>query len=117
MKVNEYKLKITGSLNLSAPLNIDTDYDLTVANLSITACSDISNNDGTINRVFKGVLSELSEVNIIGQKEFITAKKKGSQAKVLRYAIEELADRRGEEREEFYQRQMTKLIQLYKDKE
>jgi hypothetical protein len=83
-EINEYQLRITGKLNLPIKLEIDKTYDFTCKGLDIVGSSDNSNNNGSVNRCFKGVISEMSEMVIVGGKEIIRASKKKSASQRLR---------------------------------
>lgn len=119
MGLNEIKIRLSGTANLLTEPTLSREYDLTVSNAEIRESKDIPNDDGTINRIFKLVISERSEINLIAEKELIRSKDKKSQSQKLRAVIFEYWSQQnsGEiEFEEFYTRQMAKLIEAYKSK-
>ena len=110
MNINEYKIRLTGSANINQELDNSKTYDLTISNAEVRKKSYDPNDDGTENLTHTIKISELSEINLIGQGEIIKAKKKGSQAKILRFILMEEADELGVDREQHYQAEMNKLI-------
>ena len=116
MNLNEKKLKLIGTANLSKELKLDTCVDLTIKNVDVESSQDNSNQDGSFDRCYKLKISELSEISIITENDVIHAKKKGSQSKVLRHVIQQRAEAEGEDPEQFYLDEMSKLIKVYKDK-
>ena len=116
MELNENKLSLKGVSNLPLPLEIDKEYDLTISNVVCSGASDRSNNDGTYNRTFSLKISELSEINIISEKQIIKSNKKSSQSKLLRYTIQQLAEKYNQDPEVYYNKIMSKLIDKYKQK-
>jgi len=110
MEISENKIKIVGTANIPRGLDLDKRVDLTIANVDVVDYSNPVNDDGTKNQVFKLKISEISEINIIGIKEIIRAKKKGSQAKLLRWKLQQLAEKLDEEPEYFYQERMSEII-------
>lgn len=115
MQINELKLKLGGVANLSKELELTKNYDLIIKNAEVRKSEDLPNDDGLMDRQFTVKISELSEIQIIGDREAIGAKKKGSQAKLLRFEIQQRADELGENRESFYIKEMTKIINKYKN--
>jgi hypothetical protein len=51
-KVNEYIFKLSGGASIPAPLEMDKSYEVTV-HADVTSQSDESNDDGTVDRIFK----------------------------------------------------------------
>ena len=113
MDINEYKVKLTGTANIPNSLTNGKMYDLTIGNAEVRKVERVPNDDGTENEIASLRISELSEINIISDKGIIPAKKKGSQARVLRLKIENKADELGLDREDFYQKEMIKIINNY----
>ena len=110
MLVNEYRLKLGGSANLSKELELTKNYDLVIKNAEVRKVEDLPNDNGTLDRQFTVKISELSEIQLIGERDAIGAKKKGSQAQVLRFTLQQKADELGEDRESYYQRRMNEII-------
>lgn len=115
--INENKLKLSGVANLSAPLELTKSYDLVIKNAEVRKTEYLPCDDGSIDRQYTLKISELSEISIVAEKEVIGAKKYGSQAKVLRGVLEREADEKGEDRESYYQQEMSKIINDRKDLE
>ena len=114
--LNENQLKISGRCNILSGLKLGKTYDLSVSNLECRKSEDIPTDDGKKNIIYTLRLSELSEVNIIGEGEIIqTKKKKTTQSQVLRLKIEERWEESGSEldKEDFYKQEMTKIITNY----
>ena len=110
-EINEYQLRITGKLNLPIKLEIDKTYDFTCKGLDIVGSSDSSNNNGSVNRCFKGVISELSEINILNGKDIIRASKKKSASQRLRgRAFVWCSENDATDAETFYQTITNKII-------
>ena len=117
MNINEFKIKLTGTANIPKELDNSSMWDLVIKNAEIRKKSYDPNDDGTENLTHTLKISELSEVQLVGQNEILAAKKKGSQSKVLRWAIQQIADEKGEDREEYYQKTMTKIIKMVENGE
>lgn len=117
MNISEYKLRLSGVANMSKELEWNKNYDVIIKNAEVREVKDINNDDGTINKQFTLKISELSEIEIIGDRDAISAKKKGSQAKLLRFEIQQRADELGEDRDAFYTKEMSIIIENYKDGE
>lgn len=111
MEINEHRIKLSGTANIPKPLEMDREYDLTVSHVECDSDQGISNQNGTKDLVFRLKLSKLSEVNIISSGEIIKATKKGSQSQTLRFVLNGLADKYGEDREDYYNQQMAQIIE------
>jgi len=110
-EINEYKLRIQGSLNLPLKLEIDKSYDFTCTGLDIIGSSDTSNQDGSVNRTFKGKISEMSEINLLSGKDVIRATQKKSASQRLRgRAYVWTAENDSTDPEMFYQTIVNKII-------
>ena len=116
MDINEFKIKLTGTANIDQELDNSKTYDLTITNAEVRKKSYDPNDNGTENLTHTIKISELSEINLIGQGEIIKAKKKGSQAKVLRFILMEEADMLGMDREQHYQDEMNLFISQVKNR-
>jgi hypothetical protein len=108
--INEHKIKLTGTANIAQELDNQSVWDLVIKNAEVRKKSFDPNDDGTENLTHTITISELSEVNLINQTGIIPAKKKGSQAKALRFVLEQEADELGVDREQHYQQRMTEII-------
>ena len=113
MQINERKIKLAGTANIPRDLTNGKSYDMTIGNIEVRGDESIPNDDGTVDRIFKLRISELSEINIISDNGVVSAKKKGSQSKVLRWKIHQKADELGEDRDTFYIKEMTEIINKY----
>ena len=116
LSLNEIKCKLQGVVNIPKELRIDRSYDIQITNCECTGSKDISNNNGTFDRQYIIKISELSEIFISFDKEIIKARKKGSQAQILRYKLQDMADKLGKDREEYYKRYMSLLIEKINEK-
>lgn len=116
VKINEYKIKLSGTANIGQELDNSKTYDLTISNAEVRKKSYDPNDDGTENLTHTIKISELSEVNLIGTGEIIKATKKGSQAKILRFVLMNEADELGVDREQHYQKEMNILISNVKSR-
>jgi len=114
MEVGEYKIKLTGSANIPQPLRNGFEYDLELKNVEVRKIERIPTDDGQEDEIASLRISELSEVVIKSGEKQMKAKVKGSQAKILRYFIEQKADSLGVDREKFYQSEISKIIDSYK---
>lgn len=110
MRIDEYKVRLGGLANIPRDLELGKSFDLVISNAEIRSKEAKPNDDGTANMILKLVISELSEVNIIGQHEVIPATKKGSQSKKLRFEIIKLAEKLNEDPDAYYQSRMTDFI-------
>lgn len=79
-ETNNYFLRITGSVNIPVPLEIDTDYAF-VGNISIYGSDSRSNQDGTQSVTFKAQFTD--EVQLIKGEQSIQATRKSSQSQAL----------------------------------
>lgn len=109
MEINSFSIKLTGKAELSEPLEIDSNYKVTVSG-SVISSSDISNQDGSCARVFvfKPVLVEvLTEAG-----KTLKAKDVRKQSQKLRGVLFRKWESSGEniEFENFYEREMGRII-------
>lgn len=111
LDVNEIKIRLYGIANTDTEPKLSKEYDLTISNAEIAKSEDIPNDDGTINRIYKLVITERSEINLIAENEVIKCQKKGSQSQKQRNILVKLADKYGEDREEYYNKRMSKNIE------
>jgi hypothetical protein len=81
MEVNNNFLRITGSVNIPVPLDIDTDYAF-VGNISVYKEEKGSNQDGTFNVVYKAMFTD--SLSLIKGEQSIPAKNKTTQSQMLR---------------------------------
>jgi hypothetical protein len=107
MNLNELKFKLSGTANLQKPLKLGSMYDLTISDAEVRSAGErVPLDDGSYNEVYKLKFSELSEINIISEKEVVMAKpKRGSKAQKFRMSLRDIDDR-----EQFYNWVMTTLI-------
>ena len=115
MTLNEHKLKVSGSANLPTGLNKGESYDILIKSAEARGSQERLNDDGTYDLMHTIRISELSEVNLIGNHGVIISKKKGSQSQQLRFKMNNRADELGKDREEYYKSTMTKIIKMYED--
>ena len=120
MDTNEKSIRLSGTANIRKELELEKNYDLTISNAEVRKVEQIGNNDGTYDKIFHLRISVMSEVNIIGDKELIKAKPKGTQSQMLRAIIRLLWEQQYqgdyEDFENFYKEELTKLIDSYKEK-
>ena len=114
--INEHKLRLNGVANLSKGLEFKN-YDLVIKNAEVRKTEDLPRDDGSYDRVYTLRISELSEIQIIGDREAISAKKVGKQSRLLRFLIEQRAEELGEEKKDFYTKEMSIIIENYKNGE
>jgi len=114
LEINERKIQITGKANIPVDLKESSEYDLTIGCVETDGSSSKPNQDGTKDVTFKLKISEKSEINIISEKSVIKAVKKGSQSKLQRYLIQQLAEKYDEEPEAYYIKRMTANIDRLK---
>ena len=118
MNLNEIKIKLSGIASIPKELNLSKTYGLEISKAEIRKIEDITNDNGTFDRVFKITISPYSEVLIKSEKEKILGKKKGSQSQVLRNIIRKLWEQQYSglmTEEEFYQQELSNTINCYKD--
>ena len=84
MEINEHQIRLTGKANLISGLENGKEYDLTISSADVRKIEEVPNDDGTYNRVATLKISEMSEVNIISEKEVIKSKSKKSASQRLR---------------------------------
>lgn len=117
--INENKIRLSGIANLSRPFKRTNIFvDLTLHKATIKDDIDLrSNEDGTVNQIFKLVITPETEIKILAENEILIAHKKGSQSQKLRIMIlthynQQFAG--GDENfERFYQKEMSKIIENY----
>lgn len=110
MQLNENKVRLSGTANLSKELELCKSYDLHITEAEVRKSLDVPNDNGTFDRVYTLLISELSSIQIISERETIKARKKGSQAQMFRAILNHEADELGQDREEYYKKEMTILI-------
>ena len=116
MDTNENILKISGRANIISGLSIGKSYDITVSELECRKCEEIPTDNGTVDKIYTLRLSNLSEVNVIGENEIIKSKPKvKTQSQVLRWKIEQRWQDSGSEleKEDFYIKEMARIITDY----
>ena len=116
LTINENKLKISGRCNILSGLTLGKTYDLTLSNAECRKCEEIPNDNESKNKIYTLRISELSEVNVIGEGEIIQSKKKkATQSQVLRMKIEERWEQSGSDldKEDFYIKEMSRIITNY----
>lgn len=116
LKLNENQLKISGRCNILSGLTLGKTYDLTLKDVECRKSEEIPTDDGEKNIIYTLRISNLSEVNVIGEGEIIqTKKKKTTQSQVLRMKIEERWEQSGSEldKEDFYIKEMSRIITNY----
>lgn len=110
MQINEYSLKLTGKANIPQPLKLGFSYDLEIKNAEIRKSEQIPNDDGTMDEIYKLQISELSEVVLKSGDKSMKATKRGSQSKLYRYLLQQLAEKKGLDPDKFYANKMSSLI-------
>lgn len=116
LKLKENQLKISGRCNILSGLTLGKTYDLTLKDVECRKSEEIPTDDGEKNIIYTLRISNLSEVNVIGEGEIIqTKKKKTTQSQVLRMKIEERWEQSGSEldKEDFYIKEMSRIITNY----
>lgn len=78
--MNNHFLRITGSVNIPVPLDIDTDYAF-VGNVAVYGSDNRSNQDGTQSVTFKAQFTD--EISLIKGEQTVLAKSKLSQSQML----------------------------------
>lgn len=114
-KTNEYSIKFTGSANIPRPLKNGFGYDLEMSDVEVRKIERIPNDDGTENEIATLKVSELTEVILKSGDKVLKATGKGSQARVVRRIIEDIADRDGLNKEQYYKKRMSEHIEELKD--
>ena len=114
-----YFLQLTGKTNIDQPLNKDKDYSVAFKRISVYGVDERSGNGEDDKITFKA--KSIDEVTIITEEEKVVfgKPKKNSQSQVLRLTMKDYWETTyaGDiDFETFYTRQMSKLIQHYKDK-
>jgi hypothetical protein len=116
LTINENQIKLSGKCNVLSGLKNDKEYDLTISNAQVVKIEEDPLGNGTYNRVAKLKISELSEVNIISEKEIIKSKPKiKTQSQALRWKIEQKWQDTGSDldKEDFYIKEMSRIITEY----
>lgn len=120
MKINEIKIRLSGTASINQPLDLCKNYDISISNAEVRKVEEVPNDDGTADKIYKIAISSFSEVTLIGEKEMIKAEvRKGSQSQILRKVITELWEQQhaGEiDKEEFYKNYMAAIIETVKEK-
>jgi hypothetical protein len=111
MKINENIVKITGSVNLPSELTIDTEYVIQAK----TDCDKIdtkSNQDGTVNLIYKLRLSGDMQILDSKLKQLMKSKESKTMSQKLRGRIYAFQDEKGivMPDDEFYEMMMKKII-------
>ena len=121
-KINEYKVRLSGSCNLCQPLS-DTEkfVDLTIKNATLSGDQDLRDNqDGSKNKIYKIKITGESELTILHEQDIVKSKRKGSQSQKLRAILLELFNQQYaaeyDEFETFYQEQMLIIIKNITDR-
>lgn len=114
--INEQKIKLAGIANISTPLILGQNYDLTMKNVECRKIEETPNDDGSSDKIYKLLISELSEINIIAGRDILKAKKKGSQSKRLRWEIQKKWELEGgeEDFDDYYAKEMSEIIKWFK---
>lgn len=112
--INEHILKIVGSSSLEDELKLENDYSVSLKG-NCYKVEESSNQDGTINRVYKIKLFTAEVTSDDGKK--IIAKPKGKMSVAMRFEIldwgrEHLPEL---EDEEIYQQAMVRLMERLPD--
>jgi len=114
MEINEHQVKLSGKCNVLSGLENGKNYDLTISEAEVRKIEEVPCDDGSYNRVATLRISELSELNIISEKEVVKSKGKKSQSQILRWKIEQRWEELGEgEKEDFYIKEMSRIINEY----
>jgi hypothetical protein len=114
METNEYRLKISGICNIPQPLRNGFTYDLEILNAEVREIKRVPTDDGQEDEIAKLVVSELSEVVLKSNGKPMTATKKGSQSKLMRYLIQQIAEKKGLDPDKYYQERMAESIDKLK---
>ena len=121
-KINENKLKISGTACLDKPpKGLNVFCDLTFKNATITGDRDIRDNeDETEDIIYKLKITPETEIHILAENDILRARKKGSQSQKLRACLREFFDQQHagdyENFELFYAEQMGNIIKYIKNK-
>ena len=111
MKINEYILKISNAgVNLPQPLEQDKRYRL-ATDIDIFEISDKSNNDGTVNRTYKG--KQTGDLELLDEgKNIIKAKGKKTVSRSLHGGIWHYHNQNGltEDFDQFYETTGKKIV-------
>ena len=81
--MDNHFLRITGSVNIPSPLDVDSDYSF-AGNISVYGADSRSNQDGTQSVTFKAQFTD--EVTVTKNGQTVLAKNKLSQSQMLRKA-------------------------------
>jgi len=116
LTINENILKISGRCNLISGLKIGKEYDISVTNLECRGENGVPTDDGQVDKIYTLRLSNLSEVNVIGENEIVKSKPKvRTQSQALRWKIEQKWQDTGSDldKEDFYIKEMSRIITEY----
>lgn len=83
-KINEFKVKLSGTLNVSRELLTNATLDLNIKNADCLDYRLVNKQNGSFDKVFNVKVSELSEVIFIKDKEKMIGEKKKSASQRLR---------------------------------
>ena len=86
-KINELKVKLSGTVNIPRELLTNATLDLKINNADCLDYRLINKQDGSFDKVFNVKISELSEVEFIKDTEKMLGEKKKSVSKRLRNRI------------------------------
>jgi len=111
MTINEKIVKITGSVNIPSELTIDTEYVIQ-AKTDCDKVSTKSNQDGTVNLIYKLRLSGDMQILDSKLKQLMKSKESKSMSQRLRGRIYAYQNEQGivMGEEEFYEMIMKKII-------
>ena len=116
---NERKVILKGRANINSELELGKCYSITASELECREVKSVPNDDGSQDTIYSLVISELSDLKIISENGIIPAKRKGSQSRVLRWKIMQLAEMDGkelpEEKEFYYKEKMNEIIKRIDD--
>lgn len=116
LNLNENRLRLSGTANLSKPLTLNSNYDMIIKNGEVRSSKKVINDDGSYDEIYQLVITPLTEIEIVGNNEIVKAQKKGTMSQVLRREIIDWADDEGKDRETFYQEKMITIINEVKER-
>jgi hypothetical protein len=110
-KINELKVKLSGTVNIPREILTNAIIDLKINRADCLDYRLINNQDGSFNKIFNVKISELSEVEFISDREKIEGNKKKSASQRLRgRAYVWTAENDSTDPEMFYQTIVNKII-------
>lgn len=109
MNVNDRVLHITGGASITEDLELETTYLLSAEITTKSVGDQRSNGDGTVNLHTKAGITGLV-VLTKGDKVIEGHAKTSKASQKLRFEIEARADKKGVDREQYYQSLMSKII-------